>query len=351
MRKGVKPMQMITEAEFRKQLKSGLSGGYLFFGDEDYLKQLDLEAARRTVAPDETFAFFNDLRLDALDFSPPKLLDALMPLPMGAEQKIITLTGLSVDAMRASELDALCDALAALSEYDYNVVILSVPAGLLNPGYLPKRPSSALQKLSEHLTPVHFERSTPSRLAAWCEKHFAFNKVVSPPEVCRRVIELCGTDMFVLASEVDKISYYVLASGRNTVTMDDVSLVAIPSSEHDAFAFANALMEGRNEDALTVLADMKRRRIDPILALSEITRVFCDLYTVFTLTEGGVSIYDVQKQLKMHEYKARLYQKSALQSGSRRLLHAISLATEADTLLKQSSSDGYAAIERVICAL
>ena len=36
--KGGYGMQMITEAEFRKQLKSGLKGGYLFFGEEDYLK-------------------------------------------------------------------------------------------------------------------------------------------------------------------------------------------------------------------------------------------------------------------------------------------------------------------------
>ncbi|MBR2907593.1 MAG: DNA polymerase III subunit delta [Clostridia bacterium] len=344
-------MQMITEADFRRQLKNGLSGGYLFFGDEDYLKQLDLDAARKTVAPDEAFAFFNDLRLDALDFSPSKLLDALMPLPMGAEQKIVTLTGLAVDAMRPSELDALCDALAAINEYDYNVVILSVPSGLLNPGILPKRPSAALTKLSQHLTPVHFERSTPSRLASWCGKHFEHNKVSASPEVCRLVVELCGSDMFVLSGEIDKISYYVLADGKTAVTEDDVRYVAISSTEHDAFAFANALMEGRNTDALTILADMKRRRIEPIVALSEITRVFCDLYTVFTWTEGGVSIYDVQKRLKFHEYKARLYQKSAVQSGARRLLHALSLTTEADILLKQSPSDGYAAIERVICAL
>ena len=126
-------MNIITESDFRKRMKAGLSGGYLFFGDEDYLKQFDLDAARKLISPDETFSFFNDFRIDALDFTPEKLLDALMPLPMGAEQKIVTVTGLSMDAMKASEMEALCDALAALKEYDYNVCILSVPSGFLNP--------------------------------------------------------------------------------------------------------------------------------------------------------------------------------------------------------------------------
>ena len=113
-------MQMITEAEFRKQLKSGLKGGYLFFGDEDYLKGIDLDGARKLISPDEAFSFFNDLRLDAITFSPEKLLDALMPLPMGSEQKIVSVSGLSLSAMRPSEIEALQDALAALKEYDYN---------------------------------------------------------------------------------------------------------------------------------------------------------------------------------------------------------------------------------------
>ena len=344
-------MTIITESDFRKQLKSGLSGGYLFFGDEDYLKQLDLDAARKLVSPDEAFSFFNDFRLDALDFTPAKLLDALMPLPMGAEQKIITLTGLSPDGLKPSELEGLCDALSAIREYDYNVVILSVPAGFLNPGYLPKRPSQTLAKLSEYLTPVHFERSTPARLAAWCGKHFSHNGVEASPEVCRLLIDLCGQDMFVLAHEVDKVSYYVLSEERTEARAEDIRLVAISSSEYDAFALANALMESRHPDALAILANMKQRRVEPIIALSEITRVFCDLYTVFSLTDAGRTVFDIQKQTKMHEYKIRLYQKSALSSGRQRLLRALNLTAEADALLKQSPSDGYAAIERVICAL
>lgn len=344
-------MTIITEADFRKQLKTGLKGGYLFFGDEDYLKQLDIEGARKQTASDEAFAFFNDLRIDALDFTPSKLLDALMPLPMGAEQKIVSVTGLNLDAMRPTEIDALTDALSALREYDYNILILSIPSGFLNPGYLPKRPSPLLAKLGEYLTLVHFERSTPARLAAWCGKHFEHNSVTVSPECCRTLIELCGTDMFLLAHEVDKVSYYVLSDGRSTVTEEDIRLVAITSSEYDAFALANALLESRSSDALSILGTMKQRRVEPIVALSEISRVFCDLYTVFSLTNDGMNPYDIQKQTKMHEYKVRLYQKSALSSDRQRLLRAISLVSEADLLLKQSPLDGYAAIERVVCAL
>ena len=36
-------MDIIKEDVFRKQIKKGLSGGYLFFGEEDFGKEKSLE--------------------------------------------------------------------------------------------------------------------------------------------------------------------------------------------------------------------------------------------------------------------------------------------------------------------
>ena len=60
-------MDIIKEDVFRKQIKKGLSGGYLFFGEEDYLKSFCLRAVKEAVCPDETFAVFNEVKIDALD--------------------------------------------------------------------------------------------------------------------------------------------------------------------------------------------------------------------------------------------------------------------------------------------
>ena len=346
--------EILSDAEWRGRMLSGKEangvGGFLFFGEEDYLKQFDLEAARKHISPDEGFSFFNDLRIDALDFTPASLLDALMPLPMGAEQKIVSVTGLSFIGMKPSDLEGLCDALAALREYDYNVLILSSPSGLLDPGYLPKRPSDLLKKLSEYLTVVRFEKSTPARLALWCGKHFAHNGVSASPEIASSLVSYCGQNMFTLSHEVDKVSYYVLSHGRTEVLAEDIRTAAIAETEYDAFAFANALTDGKNAEALKILSTMKARRVEPIAALSEVTRVFCDLYTVFLCSSDGKTLPEIQKQTRMHEYKIRLYQKSALSSGRQKLLRALTLCREADLLMKQSQS-GYAALERLLCAL
>ena len=86
-------LNILKEADFRKALKSSPTGGYLFFGEEDYMKSAALRMARDTVnEADPAMAAFNDVRLDGLDFTPAALLDAMTVPPMGADRKIISVT-------------------------------------------------------------------------------------------------------------------------------------------------------------------------------------------------------------------------------------------------------------------
>lgn len=343
-------MDMIKEDAFRKQLKKGISGGFLFYGEEDYMKTHALSLARQTVCPDTTFALFNDVRLDALDYSPNALLDALMPPPMMADLKIVSVTGLSVSSMRQNEIEDLCDTLSALKEYDYNLLIISVPAGQIEEGS-PKYPSAALKKLSAHLTPVLFESVSGARLVSWVAKHFEHNGVQADPNTCAYLIDYCGRSMFTLASEVDKLSYYVLHNGRNTVTQDDIKNVSVSVVTTDAFTLANAILDGRFEDALTALSVMKFRRIDPVIILSEVSRVISDLVSVKSLLEQGTHQSEIARLLfKSNDYKTKIYVKSASARSLQKLKRALELCSDADLSLKLSPQ-GYIAIEKLICSL
>ena len=342
---------IIKEADFRRQLKAPCGGGYLFFGDEDYLKAYALRMAREVICDDPAFAVFNDVRLDALDFTPDKLQSALMAPPMMADYKIVTLCGLNLAELKSSEIEGMCEVIEeSVEQYPFNLLIVSIPAGGMDVGYLPKRPSAILNRLGTALTPVHFERTTPQKLAAWIARHLEHNGVSAEPPVCHAMMEICGHDMFTLANETDKLSWYVLAHGRRSAAVEDVRLVCCSVTEYDAFAFANAVMEGRQEEALHILAQLKFRRTEPIIILGEITRVFCDLLAVKAMSADSAPLGQIASALKMHEYKAGLYQRAAASLTWERLRGAIALCTEADAALK-SSQQGYLPLERLICAL
>ena len=343
-------INVIKEDIFRKQLKAGLRGGYLFFGEEDYLKSFSLRAAREAVCADETFAVFNDVQLAPIDYTPSALLSALMPPPMMSDQKIVTVNGLAISAMKPGELDELYEVLATLEDYDYNVLIISVPSGLIDEGNMPKRPSAVFSELSKYLTPVRFDAVTGSRLISWVGKHFEHHGVRATPEVCSALIDRCGRSMFDLASETEKLSYYALQNGRDFVSCDDVVKVSASVIDSDAYALANAILDGKYAAAIDALNVMKFRRVEPVIILSEVSRVICDLVSVKALQSDGMQIGQIASALKMNEYKAKLYASAASVKTKEKLERALLLCSEADLSLKLSPQ-GYTAIERLICTL
>lgn len=345
-------LTILKEADFRKALKSSPTGGYLFFGEEDYMKSAAIRMARENITEaDPAMAAFNDIRLDGLDFTPASLLDAMTVPPMGADRKVITVTGLNLSTLRAADLDKLCEALSEIPDYPYNLVILSAAADTFDPGNLPKKPSELLTTLGEYLTPVYFERNTPAKLAGWVQKHYLHGGVQADPKLCQFTIEYCGRNMFTLANEVDKVACYIRAHGRDTLTEADIRTAAIPAMEYDAFAFTNAIMERRRADALDILADLKLRRVEPLYILSEVSRVVCDLLAIRTMADGGQTALEIGSALKMHEYRVGLYLKQARKTDLSLLQNAVTAAEAADRALKRSAADGYGVIERLICTL
>ncbi len=342
---------MIKEADFRRQLKGEPQVGYLFFGEEDYMKATALRMAREALAEDPAMACFNDVRLGGADFTPEQLLDAMMSPPLGAERKVITVTGVNFNALRAAETEKLLDVLSQLSEYPYNMVILSADSDCLDAGTLPKRPSALLTDLCEHLIPVYFEKNTPAKLSGWVQKHYVHHGVQAPPDVCQYTVNYCGRDMYVLANEIQKVACYVLSHGRDTATCEDVKISAIPAMEYDAFAFTNAIMERRQGDALDILRDLKFRRVEPLYVLSEVSRVVCDLVTVGTLGSSGLTVAEISAATKIHEYRVGLYLRSASNIHPDRLKRAVEVCCQADGALKMYAGDGYGVIEKLICSL
>lgn len=344
-------MDIIKEDAFRKQLKKGLSGSYLFFGDEDYLKSFSLRSAREAVCPDETFAVFNDIRIDALDYSPTVLMNAITPPPMMADKKIVTLSGLALNEMRQGELEELYEVLSTLPDYEYNVLIISVPSGLIDEGFLPKRPSPVLTELSKYLTPVRFETVPESRLSGWVAKHFEHNGVSASPSLCSLLIERVGQSMFTLASETEKISYYVLSHGRSVLTESDVKNASVSVIDADTYALTNAILDGRQADAMHALNVLRFRRIEPVVVLGELSSSICEMLAIKLLLLQGQPISEMARILKAKsEYRIKLYASAMANKSEERLRRALLLCSEADLSLKLSMQ-GYTSIERLICSI
>lgn len=339
---------IITDADFRRLTKAPSPGKYLLFGDEDYLKAHSVETVRRTLCPDESMAPFNCITIDCAAYSASALRAALTPPPVFVACKTVSVT-VTFDDLRPGEINDLCLLLADEGLFEYNLLMITVPAGGIDAG-APRRPSALMKKLADVIVPVRFDPVSGARLREWIGRHYSAAGVTAKPEICDITSARCGESMFTLASEIDKVAYYVLASGRTEVSAEDVKLVACENVGYNAFAFANAILEGKSSLALAVLADMKARRVEPVAVMGELIRVICDMNAVENCLAAGMSPQAISAETGLREYPVKLYSEAVRRLPRGAIGSLLSAASDADAALKSSAAD-YLPIERLICAM
>lgn len=341
---------MLNEMDFRKKLKESPSGIFLFIGDEDYLKSYCVTAARQAICPDEGLACFNDVTINFSEYTAETLENALAAPPMMAETKLVTVQSIDFNAMRQADQDALCDILGAYRDDTSNLLLLSVVPGGLDKGTA-KKPSALYNRLCDLAQVVSFDPATPQKLSVWIQRHFASKQVKVSEKNARLLMDVSGTAMYTLASEIEKLCYYVLAHGRNEVTEEDIKNVAIPVEDCDTFALTNAAMAGRRREALDALAVMRARQVKPEFVFGDISRLYSELCLTKLYLSSGKTVSDVASLFHMHPYKAGLYVKAVEKVPFDRLRHILGLCVSADLAMKSYGKRDYEQIEKLICLI
>ena len=352
---------ILTDSDIRKQIKSGdLSGAYLFFGEEDYLKNYTAKAIKEAVLCDPVFSVFNEVSMEFGDFTPFALENALMSPPMGMtgeEKKIITVHGFSFNGAKASFIDDLVSAISLIGELTYNILVIIVPPDCIDAGKLPSRPSALLKRLAQYMTIVNFPEQTPARLCAWVGKHFEHFGINASAQLCSYLISRCGKSMYILSSEIEKLAFYLLANNKDTVTEQDIDLVTCPELDCDAYALTNAIISGDRAAAISVLEVLKFRRVDPIMILGEISSTLHSMAKVAAAMKEKVNSADIAKATGIHEFRVKMFMQAlsvtdvnSPRDGRRRLFDAMTLCAEADLRLK-SGTRGYEPIEIMLCGI
>ena len=336
----------MTLKELDDKIKYAPSGVYVFYGEEEYLKRRYLEKMRETLITDETDAVFNHVVLDGeLD----RLGDELVGTPLfgSAGGRLIELRGVDFNSLNDSRLDELA---LAFSEVSDDTLVVYCRPDEFSEG-TKKSPSAHFKKLSQSANLVNFEKQTPQKLIGWAGRHFASHSCAADPQVCKCLIDYCKNDMFVLASEIDKVASYALQNGQSVITQDMIYLVCSPNTVYGAFDFANAITDGDIRTALAIFADMKLRKERPENILSSVSRICGELLTVKILVDSGCSKQDVAKKMKMHEYPVSLRMAAVAKKSRSSLEAAVKSCCDADVKLKTTRLDDYTVLEVLILSL
>lgn len=315
----------------KQELKAGtIRNLYLFYGEEDYLREHYLSQLRGLVlSPD--FAQMNHFRFDA-KVEIAALERAVEALPMFARLKLIEIHDFDFYRAAAAKRDALDEILANLPEYCVLVFVFS------DANFKPDGRMKIQKHFKKQGLAVNFEKQAASDLLGWVARRFRAHEKTIDRSTADYLLFLCGTSMTKLIGETEKIAAY---AKNEQITRGDIDAVAEPVLEAVVWDFTDAATKRQFDTAATIMGKLLHMREEPIFILAALGKQLRQLLSAKIALEHGKSAAYVKKLWNMkNDYAARKSMDRARTCSIAWCRAAVRLASDTDRAMKSTGQGG-----------
>ena len=294
----------------------------------------------------------NRHRMQAGRLNPAELLGVCQALPFMDPLRLVVVEGLLATAESRSGgggrgrrggsnsgngWQALADAIPQMPE----TTLLLLTDG----------PLASNNPLLKQLSPVcAVEEMTPPRgeqLARWIKQTAEAKGAAVSPAAIRSLADLVGGDLWTLDQELEKLSLY--ATGRE-VGEADVRLMVSQVREASIFEAVDAMIDGRPEAALRLLAQLRDDGREPLYIIAMVERQLRLLALASDSMERRLPANEMKRALgerRRTSWCARRWTKPAA-TPAKISLGATTRLLEADLAIKQGRLDPDLALELLV---
>ncbi len=334
-----------TVAALKDKMKEGLSGAYLFFGQEELLKHFYLEKFIDRVEK-EGFAEFNLARLDfSREATLGDLADEIGVLPMMGETRLVIVRGLEPLKLNDADTEYLFSILKTVPETTACVLYCTDeefdPAG--------KARSRFLKNAETALFPVRFPLQDERTLIGWSQKLLAREGKTADVTVIRHEMRICLGKMQIMQKEWDKLIRYADAHDRSVITEEDVALFAADRSEYAYYQLTDAVLAGAFPASERIFSAIRRAGGNqwqiPLVAM--LSRAFVNA----TLAASGTPAADALAATGISDWQYRNLRESVYGIPRENLREALRRCLECDKKLKGFRSDASLLTEELVLGL
>jgi DNA polymerase-3 subunit delta len=194
-----------------------------------------------------------------------------------------------------------------------------------------------------------FDVPKPKDPAAWVHGEFARLGANADEEAAHALVELVGTDVSLLAVEIEKIAAWAASA---EVTRADVAALAVPAHEDAAWVLTDAWGARDLASVLAAAEAELERGVEPFLIAVRLAGQVELVRAVQLLAAEGLGARDVAKRLKKHEFRVRKALAQAENYAPDELDEAVVRLAELDAALKGASRvAGELELERALVEL
>ncbi|SHF48992.1 DNA polymerase III subunit delta [Desulforamulus putei] len=343
--------------EYYKGLLNSLARGqispvYLFYGEEEYLKEKAVEKFKEVLLPQAA-----DFNLDVVDGEETDLAAVVSlaeNLPFLAERRLVIVKNTpwfsgkgkaKGDGEQASEDGKTSGKEAILLNY------LSNPSPTTCLIFMTGEPVDRRKKLYKAVgsagQAIEFKALKQAEMVSWVtQKIKAAGKKIDPA-AARALVEANGKlGLLNLSNEVEKLLTY-LGEGSE-ITLRDVRQVGVMNVEQNIFTVVDEAVAGHTSHALAGIRELLALKEQPPKILAMLARQIRIAIQVEALVREGCPEREVAGKLGLQDFVVRKALHQARKSGSRKLEWALEQIAVIDADIKKGRQDFLPAIESTL---
>ncbi len=271
-----------------KDLESGrFRPLYLLLGAEDYFRTRALVLLREK-SIDAAALAFNYSVFDGRDRQAGEALALARTFPMMSPRRLVVLR--DIDALQPPEREEL---LCYASDPQTKCVLVLTAAGL-------DRRTVFFRELKERASLVTCDSLKGQALVRWAERHACGCGLKLPARLAERVVNLVGSDLNLLANEIEKLAAYSASGSLQSV--EEIERLVRSNRQHSVFELTAALGKRDRRAALRLLNMLLDGGDPPLLILAMMARHFRQIIIAKEMISDGLSEGEISRRAQVHGF-------------------------------------------------
>ncbi len=245
--------------------------------------------------------------------------------------------GKSATLSRAGFEKALADHIGEMPETTVLVLLVDEILDVANP---------LIKVAQQHGKVIQSTAPKGNSLENWIVKRAKSNHVKINPDAVTLLANYIGSQLRMLANELDKLSTYVGSEG--TITVKEIRLLSAQVQEARIFDLTDALAQRNRKQALNVLHDLLADGEPPIKLISTITSQVRSLLLVKELAQKGMRAAQIASTISMSPYIVEKVMRQVGNFSSAQLEGAYRQLLATDAALKRSRMSPEMALDLLV---
>lgn len=330
-------MTAVTKLALERSLQAGeIAPLYLLTGVECFIRNATADAITNAALSDTLLREFNQAGFSLLTQNTQDAIAAAEQLPMMSTRRVIRICDFG--KLREADEDAL---IRYLNRPCPSSVVIFVTEE-------PDKRKKLTKALLDSCVVVEFPPVTVGEAKAWIKSRLKQLKVESDDKALSELIDLVGTDVQTLHSELDKLAS--AAGETRRITQELVEELTGRTRELSNFDLADQILARNRKRAMEVLHRLLDGGSPPVMLIGLIASNFHRLALAKEALNRGARD-EVFRLFFVPSSKRNALMNTLQQIDARRIAHGIELIAAADLAIKTSQATPRLQLEMLVCEL